>query len=133
MPDTMRRLAVLLIANLNSVRSLEFERHDFGSWQPLPGKCHDNAHAISRLLPGCTVVHGWLCTELAGAAMSDAHSVVECDGKLRDFTPPDAWVTQFVQRRFLPHPGSADDFQAIVLREGINRVQDVPDLPNHGT
>ena len=87
-------------------------------WQPLPNKCHENAHILAEKIAGYRAVTGWLLFEFERAftyVRFAAHSVVENEaGELFDITPPPAENPGAALYPFIRSKLSHDDFHSAV-------------------
>lgn len=93
-----------------------------GDPDPQPSKCHENAAAYVERHPECRVIRGWLVS----GGVFDAHSVIELgDGCLADPTPLS------IRPPFLRHPGSDDEFAAILLRNWNQVIASAPMTTEH--
>lgn len=75
----------------------------------LPARCHENVDGYVARHAGCHPVRGWLIGHHGFFLYFNAHSIVETQaGRLIDITPSHPVCP------FLPHPGSDEEFAAII-------------------
>jgi hypothetical protein len=121
-----------LFARLNESQPLVFAQVSFPGWEPDPQKSHENVDTWCANQPDFQAVRGWIVADTRKRNKRVTfmpHSVVRAaDGMLADITlsagvPPQALSFIAPMTRFLPHDGTAEEFETIKAEIGAQPLQ----------